>query len=308
MSPSPQRLDAPPDKDLTERVSSSTTNQRKRLVLFFALAAALALAFAAPLGSLVRFALQNDLQSHILLVPFICLYLFRLHKQPLIPGKSTFGGAALFALGGVAALFTMRWYSESPTSALTLTSLAFVCFLVGIALFVFGAVNLRPHRFALFFLFFIVPLPDPAVTALSVALQHASAELSDITLRLTGMPVYREGLRFQMPGLLIFVAEECSGIRSTLVLFLTSILAAHLFLRTAWKQWLFVLIVFPLGVLRNAFRITTISWLTVNVDSGIIDSPLHHRGGPIFFIISLVPLFLVLWALRRTEPRVGKSC
>ena len=33
----------------------------------------------------------------------------------------------------------------------------------------------------------------------------------------------------------------------------------------------------------------------------MIDSPIHHRGGPLFFALSLVPLFLLLWWLRRQE-------
>jgi len=117
------------------------------------------------------------------------------------------------------------------------------------------------------------------------------------------MPVLRDDLSFQLPGLRIFVAEECSGIRSTLVLFITSVLGSYLFLQRRWTRLVFVLAVFPIGVFRNALRITTISWLTVNVDPGIIDSALHHRGGPIFFVISLIPLFGLLWWLRRIERR-----
>jgi hypothetical protein len=33
----------------------------------------------------------------------------------------------------------------------------------------------------------------------------------------------------------------------------------------------------------------------------MIDSVIHHRGGPIFFALSLIPLFLLLIWLRRSE-------
>lgn len=33
----------------------------------------------------------------------------------------------------------------------------------------------------------------------------------------------------------------------------------------------------------------------------MIDSSIHHRGGPIFFALSLIPLFLLLVWLRRQE-------
>ena len=31
----------------------------------------------------------------------------------------------------------------------------------------------------------------------------------------------------------------------------------------------------------------------------VIDSPIHHRGGPWFFMISLIPLFILLLVFRR---------
>jgi exosortase/archaeosortase family protein len=86
-------------------------------------------------------------------------------------------------------------------------------------------------------------------------------------------------------------------------LFITSFVAAHWFLRSTVSRAILVLAVLPLAILRNGFRIVTLSMLTVHVDSRIIDSPLHHRGGPIFFALSLVPFFALLWCLRQRENR-----
>ncbi len=35
----------------------------------------------------------------------------------------------------------------------------------------------------------------------------------------------------------------------------------------------------------------------------MIDSPIHRRGGPLFFALSLVPLFLLAWWLRGQEQK-----
>jgi exosortase len=147
----------------------------------------------------------------------------------------------------------------------------------------------------------MMPLPTPAFEFASLALQRASADVAEVMLRATGMPVLRDGMMMHLPNLRIIVAEECSGIRSTFVLFMTSLIASNLFLRTGWKRALLVLAILPIAILRNAFRITTIAWLTVNVNPNIIHSPLHHRGGPVFFVLSLAPLFLLLWLLRKSE-------
>ena len=65
-----------------------------------------------------------------------------------------------------------------------------------------------------------------------------------------------------------------------------------------WSPYLFAI---PLGLLRNAARITVLGWLSVNVDEKVIHGPLHHHGGPIFFALSLVPLFGLLWYFRWSE-------
>jgi exosortase/archaeosortase family protein len=109
-------------------------------------------------------------------------------------------------------------------------------------------------------------------------------------------------VNFELPHVIsITVAQECSGIRSTWVLIITSLLASYLFLRSPWRRALLVAIVVPLGVARNAFRILVLALLCVHEGPHMIDSPLHHRGGPIFFALSLVPLFALLWCLRRGE-------
>jgi len=60
-------------------------------------------------------------------------------------------------------------------------------------------------------------------------------------------------------------------------------------------------------LLRNGFRILVISWLCVEIGPHMIESFIHHRGGPIFFGLSLIPLFAILWFLRRGEIRREKK-
>jgi exosortase/archaeosortase family protein len=59
--------------------------------------------------------------------------------------------------------------------------------------------------------------------------------------------------------------------------------------------------VIPLALIRNGFRIFTIGQLCVSVGPHMIDSPIHHRGGPIFFALSLIPFFALTYFLLRTD-------
>ena len=151
------------------------------------------------------------------------------------------------------------------------------------------------------FLIFMVPLPDGIVDLLETASKLASAEAAALFFSIAGTPVLRDGTVFQLPGIVIQVAQECSGIRSSWVLFITSLLASYLFLRSPWRRAVLVLLVIPLAILRNGFRILVIGLLCVQVGPQMIHSVIHHQGGPIFFALSLIPLFLLLWWLRRGE-------
>jgi exosortase C (VPDSG-CTERM-specific) len=136
-------------------------------------------------------------------------------------------------------------------------------------------------------------------------LQHGSAAAAQLFFTLAGTPFLRNGLTFQLPGITIQVAPECSGIQSSMVLLITGLVASYLFLRKPRNQILLILLMIPLGLLRNGFRVFTIGELCVHIGPQMIDSPIHHRGGPVFFALSLIPLFILLIALQKSERSRG---
>jgi exosortase/archaeosortase family protein len=81
------------------------------------------------------------------------------------------------------------------------------------------------------------------------------------------------------------------------------VVGAHLFLQTPVRRWLFVLFIIPLALLRNGFRVFTLGEIGVHFYPTILDTWFHHHGGPIFFLLSLVPLFLLLIYLIKSEAR-----
>ena len=90
------------------------------------------------------------------------------------------------------------------------------------------------------------------------------------------------------------------------MLLIVSVVTGYLFLRSPLKRTLLTLAVIPLALLRNGFRIFVIGELCVHVGPEMLDSPVHHRGGPIFFALSLIPLFLLLRFLMKREPPAAK--
>jgi exosortase C (VPDSG-CTERM-specific) len=265
--------------------------------------------FAGPLLHLVRYSFRTELHSHLLLIPLIAGYLVWLKRREPLPSASSSPVLALiplaFGLVAVNAWLFQGWNSTNlkPNDYLALTSFAFVCLLWTVGLLCLGARWLQNFMFPALFLIFIVPLPTPVEHTLEVFFQYTSAEAAALLFHLTGSTMFRDGLVFQLPGISIRVAEECSGIRSSFVLFITSLLAGHMFLRSPWRRAALTLFVIPLAILRNGFRVFAIAQLCVHVSPNLIDSPLHHRGGPLFFVLSLIPFFALLLWLRRSERR-----
>ncbi len=264
--------------------------------------------FARPLFSLIGFAAGSSLDSYILLVPAIVVYLLNLQRKEWPPVASSPAWAIAPAVVGLISLFWV-WYLRSaglPLSLndfLTFTILAFVSFCIAGGFLFLGKRWMMGAAFPVGFLIFLVPLPEAAVKSLETASEWASAEAADIFFGLTGTPELRDGVDFQLPNINIRVAQECSGIHSSLVLFITSLIVSHLLLRTTWRRAVLVALVIPLGILRNGFRILVIGWLCVHIGPQMIDHPIHHRGGPVFFVLSLIPLFLLLLGLRRGEQK-----
>lgn len=267
----------------------------------------LSAAFSKPLYDWVRLALSSDLYSHTILIPVISGYLIWLRRKDLPPfSRGGVGLAvmpAILGAGLIAAYFLKVHNGWKPpvTDYLCLSLLAFLCFLAGGALYLLGGQFLKAILFPALFLGFIAPFPVAVENGIEQFFQHWSADAVELFYRATGTTFLRQDQVFQLPGITIQVAQECSGVRSSLVLFITSLLAGQLFLRSNWKRGLLTFCVIPLGILRNAFRILTISLLCIHVDPNYIHSPLHHRGGPIFFVLSLIPFLLLLYWLRRGD-------
>jgi exosortase C (VPDSG-CTERM-specific) len=283
--------------------------ERSRRVRVIGLAASvglLTLLFVQPLARLLGIALQNDLHSYIPLVPVISGYLLYTRPRKDVDYRTSVSGALSVGAIGVAAVAAAIGVGSgfSATGGLSLMVVAYVSLAVATGFLFLGSEWMRASAFPVAFLIFMVPLPDAVANRLELALVAASADASALFFQWSGTPIFREGNFLTLPGIVLEVARECSGIRSTVVLVITSVLASNLFLQGTWRRIALVAFVMPLAIVRNGFRILVIGLLCVHVGPHMKDSFIHHRGGPIFFVLSLIPLSLFLFWLRRDDRRM----
>jgi exosortase len=275
-----------------------------------------AIIYASPIAALVKMASLNETYSHIPLIPLVSLVLLAARGKSILTGAigKPAAGFAFCAGGlfiyGIAIMLREHFdrhalrNQEVPNDYLTLCMTAAVIWVIGSFITVYGMQAFRKARFPLFFLVFTIPIPMFLLDGIVTSLQYASAEASDIVFKLSGASYHRSGLVFEFSNVAIQVAEQCSGIRSSLSLFILSILAGQLFLRTLSRRLILALAVFPITVFKNALRIMTITLLANQVDLKFLTNHwIHSSGGIPFFAVALTLLIPLIWMLRKSEAR-----
>lgn len=305
-------MNSPPITPSAHTSNQPPAAQRRPLPLgVIAVALGITAAFSVPLYQLVRFSLRSDLYSHIVLMPVVTGYLIFLRRGNIPAIRRDAVGAALALTGAAVLLGTYGLLRASGTAlalvdSLALTTAAYLFALLAAAAWMLGRPVLRVVAFPLSLLAFMIPFPTAVEHAIEMMLQHGSAEVSYWLFNLAGTPVFRSDLVFQLPGIVLQVAPECSGIHSTLALLITSLVAGSLFLQSKVNRVILSCAVLPLALARNGFRIFTIGELCVHISPDMIHSYIHQNGGPIFFALSLVPFGLLLYFLRRAERRSSR--
>jgi exosortase len=277
----------------------------KRLGIFLAFVAVAGVMFYGPFREVMRVALRSDYYSHIVLIPFVSAYLLFVRRREIFAdiGYAFVPGAAVAGVGvllyGIARMVPLGLNKNDFSALVTLAALFFV---VGAFVLLFGLQAFRAARFALLFLLFMVPVPTALMDGTIRFLQVGTTEFVALLFAIAPVPVLREGFVFHLPNISIEVAPQCSGIRSSMALVITSVLAGHMFLKKGWNKALLVLAVIPVTMFKNGIRIITLSLLAVYVDTRILtNSTLHTDGGILFFVLALLLMAPILFVLRRGE-------
>lgn len=276
---------------------------RLRYWVFCLLFAASLAAFWTPLRTLVQLSWSDDRYTHLALIPIISAYLLYLDRAKIFSLPRDRGGAGSLLLLGGAVIYALAMLAPlGASNRLALMILSCVMVWAGTFALCYGSRALRSAAFPWGFLAFMIPIPDRGLNWIVHALQSASADASGALFHLIGMPSFRHGFLFLLPGVEIEVADECSGIRSTTALVLVCVLAGYVLLRSTSRRIGFALAAIPIGIFKNAVRIVTLSWLGVYVDRAYLTGKLHHQyGGLVFSAFSLMLLIPLLMLLRKSE-------
>jgi exosortase len=262
--------------------------------------------FWKPLSGLISFSLTHDYGSHIILVAPVSAYIIYRKRREIFSKLQSglLAGSMLFLAGAIFYWFShRRALTFLPSDYESAEILAMVVLWMSGFVLAYGAQAFARARFPLLFLLFLVPIPDFLLHKVIFLLQAGSAEVAYWLLRLLNVPVFKQGFTLQLPTLTVEVAEQCSGIRSSLALLITTLLVGEFVLRSAWRKSVLVASIVPILILKNGVRIVAVSLLTIYVDRGFLHGWLHTSGGIVFYVLGLVILIPILVALRNSEKR-----
>ena len=292
-------------KSVTRNASRRTESSRPHLYFWF-FAAVSGLAFWVPIRNLIAFSLSHDYSSHILLIAPLSIFLVYLKRHEIFSNlqvplnrKTIIAGSSLFLLG--LSFVLVSKYRPLGSAKLSLEILSLVLLWISSFVFCYGTDSFTRARFPLLFLLLLVPLPEFVIDKVILALQAGSSDVAYGLLRMLNVPVLKEGFILRLPMISLEVAKECSGIRSSIALLLTVLVAGEFVFRSGWRKLIFVVSIIPILVIKNGVRIVTIYLLTAFVNPAFLHGWLHTSGGIVFYLLGLVALIPVAVLLRRGE-------
>ncbi len=228
---------------------------------------------------------RSDTFTHAYLVPPISLWLIWRQRSVLLaqtPHSNYWTLAAIFCAAFV-------WLLGDLAAVNAVTQLALVALLVLTTPAILGLAVTRLIIFPLAFLFFAVPIGE----FLMPQLMAWTADFTVLALRLSGIPVYREGLQFVIPSGTWSVVEACSGVRYLIASLTVGTLFAHLNFQSTQRRVLFIIVSILMPVLANwlrAYLIVILGHFSGNKLAAGVD---HLVYGWFFFGIVIILMFII---------------
>ncbi len=228
---------------------------------------------------------RSDTYAHAFLVPPIVLWLVWGRRGVLaavVPRPTPLGLLPLAA-------FALVWLIGELAALNSVTQFAMTALLVLATVSIIGLPASRTILFPLAFLFFAVPMGEVLVPQL----MEWTADVTVFALRLSGIPVFRDGLNFVIPSGSWSVVEACSGVRYLIASFMVGTLFAHLNYQSTRRRLIFMGAAIVVPIIANwvrAYLIVLLGHVSGNKLAAGVD---HLVYGWLFFGVVILLMFWI---------------
>lgn len=281
MSAVPSRTEAPP------ALSVGRSDWLSLLVLALAYLAV----FLPSYWNLSHTVWASDEQGHgpiILAVSFWLLYQQRaaLWSAPARPS---------YLLGLPVLLLGVACYAFGRSQSIFLLEISSQIFLLAaMVLLLLGTKALKTVWFPLFFMIFMVPLPEVLVTALTTPLKSAVSAVASNILYATGYPVGRAGVVLTVGPYQLLVADACAGLNSMFTLEALGMLYMKLMNYTSvGRNITLALLLVPISFVANVVRVMILVLVTYHMGDEAGQGFIHGFAGMVLFMVALMLMLVV---------------
>lgn len=265
-------------------ISNANTWKRQGAILAFSFVLLFTLYYP-TFESMVSIWLRSDTFAHgFIILPISLWLIWRIRAQLLTtePKVNYLGIPLLLSAGAI-------WLLANYVGVLVVEQLAVVMMIPVLVFTLLGWSATLAMMFPLFFLFFAVPLGEE----LTPYLIDFTADFTVALIKLTGIPIYREGNFFQLPTGNWSVVAACSGVRYLIASVTLGVLYAYLTYQSALKRTVFVLFSFVVPIIANGFRAFMIVMIGHFSDMQLATGVDHLVYGWVFFGIVIAIMFYI---------------
>ncbi len=239
--------------------------------------------------SIVAIWSRSETFAHGYLIVPISLWLIwtkRKEVARLAPSPDYLGFLLLVGLG-------LAWLAAAAGQVQIVQQYAMVAMIGAAVIAIAGRRVARVLAFPLGFLLLAVPVGE----ALIPPLMEWTADFTVTALRLSGIPVFREGTFFTIPSGQWSVVEGCSGLRYLIASITVGTLFAYLTYQKLWKRLLFVALSVIVPIVANGMRAYLIVMIAHLSDMKLALGIDHLIYGWLFFGLVMLILFWIgsLW-------------
>ncbi len=264
---------------------SALSNALAPALIAGAVALAIVLVYGDTASSMAALWRSSETFSHGFVVVPIALWLIWRRRDRLahLPARPFWPALALLAAAGFV------WWLGRLAGANVVQHFALVLMIVGAVPAVLGVKIARAMAFPLAFLLFAVPFGEAFVPRLI----DWTADFTVAALKLTGVPVYREGNHFVIPTGQWSVVEACSGLRYLIASLMAGTLYAYLMYASVWRRAAFIAASVLVPLVANwlrAYLIVMLGHVSGNELAVGVD---HLIYGWIFFGLVIALMFWI---------------
>jgi exosortase B len=165
---------------------------------------------------------------------------------------------------------------------------AFVWVLTGIVLMSGGVGLLNKLKFPLFFMLFMIPLPNSLVGPITGAMKLAVSTVTVRVLSWAGLPVAQNGVVIYLGHYQLLVADACAGMRTLFMLEALGILYLNLVHHhSILRNIALPILIVPISFTANVIRVIALSLITYYWGNAAGQGFLHGFAGLVLFAAGL---------------------